>query len=979
MIISGLKANHFMRFDQFELKSLPERGLTGIFGDNECGKSTIGELICFSIFGRTTKAVDGEPSKIIRWGQDTCTSEITFSTGSQSFRIMRRLSADGTRDGRMVNLTTNEVLASNPDQIEARVAELLGYSFKEFRYSMFIAQKELDIILHDANDRRLVLNNMLGVGFMEKTAKRIASKRINDETELKEIRRRLDDKQEVLAVYKARERDMDRIDRRMDESNRKLLEILRERDRVKSTISMLDDIRRKAEQVDVLDMRIKGRREQLKQVEVDCSRLMRDADKLPSLRRDKVEKEALARELREKNLAAIDEKYKLLEEWRAFAEKRDSAAGQLELKEAALSDLSRKLDAIAALDKELREREMEHSSIDYFIQSFSGPDRFNTICSHMMKDVDLLNSEIDRARTATRRDLDMELEREQAFQRQLDRVRKQIDSTTMDQTDPDQLIKLQIAERSNSRVRDISLGLAALCFIAGVVLTLVFNNTTLLAVLSLMIPTLGAAFVFQSRLRDVRHNLQDLQRQSYAFNIAQRSIFEFKETVEELEERLESIKTEYKGSEETLKIVESIKTAGFKDLEQQLEMLNKNSVRELERARGLMKDILTEYEILRNLVDDSLPFVEIINIDSAAMLTEKEQRRNWLEDRIREIRAQMSGRNQVIEQSEGLLNTISSIRTQIAKIEAGMASLGVTDQDEAAIKAEEQEIYAGIEQLNDEIAQCEMETKRIESQTEEAAKLEERRREIISDIDGDLIKYYELRESTHDIDCSDQKFAALTSQQTDLEERILESRGSIREYEAEKRIIAKDLDRIGPVQDEIAIIESTTRDKEAAILKYRELENLFQQTGLDIKKRLVPQIESYFGWILPKMTRGRYHKVRLNDNFDIQVYSDEFGGYVDIESLSGGTVDQLLISLRLAFARAATAHSGSAMQFLFLDEPFSSFDESRQELFFNLLETLKSNFQQIFLISHLPYLEDFVDHFLRVDLSADQPTVTSWT
>jgi DNA repair exonuclease SbcCD ATPase subunit len=140
----------------------------------------------------------------------------------------------------------------------------------------------------------------------------------------------------------------------------------------------------------------------------------------------------------------------------------------------------------------------------------------------------------------------------------------------------------------------------------------------------------------------------------------------------------------------------------------------------------------------------------------------------------------------------------------------------------------------------------------------------------------------------------------------------------------------------------------------------------------------VPQIESYFGWILPKMTRGRYHKVRLSDDFDIQVYSDEFGGYVDIESLSGGTVDQLLISLRLAFARAATAHSGSAMQFLFLDEPFSSFDESRQELFFNLLETLKSNFQQIFLISHLPYLEDFVDHHLRVDLSSNQPSVTSW-
>jgi DNA repair exonuclease SbcCD ATPase subunit len=967
-----------MRFDKFELKSLPERGLTGIFGDNECGKSTIGELICFSIFGRTTKAQKGEPAKIIQWGQDTCTSEISFTTGNETYRIIRRISADGTRDGRMVSLSNNKVLATTPEQVEARVAELLGYSFKEFRYSMFIAQKELDIMLHDADDRRLVLNNMLGVGFMEKTAKRVDSKRINNEMELKEIRRRLDDKQEVLAVYQTRERDMERADRRIDDANRKLLEYLRERDRVKSTISMLEDIRRKAEQVDVLDMRIKGRREQLKQIEVDCSRLMRDADRLPALRRDSIEKEALINELRETNLTALEEKFKLLEDYRTLLDKRDQTAGQLELKEAALTDLTRKLDTIAALDKELRDIEMEHSSIDYFIQAFSGPDKFSTICSHMMKDVELLNSEIDRAKTATRKDLEMELEREQAFQRQLERVKRQIESSTMDQADPDKIVKLQVAERTNSRVRDISLGVSAACFIAGIVLTLILNNTALLAILLGMIPTLGLTIAFQSKVRTARHELQDLQRQTYAFNIAQRSIFEFKETVEELEERLENIKTEYRGSEETLKLVESIKTDGFTDLEKSLDILNKTSIRELERARGLMKDMLTEYEVLRDLVDDSLPFIAIVNIDSAALLGEKEQRRKWLADKMREIRSQMSGRDQIIEQSEGLLITISSIRTHIAKIEAGMSSLGVTNEDEPALIAEKQETHNKIDQLNDGIAQNGMEIKRIEAQAEEAAKLEERRREIIHDIDEDLIKYYELRESTHDIDCSDQKFAALTTQQDELEERILEMRGTTKEFEAEKRIIQKDLDRIGPVQSEINAIESSAREKETAILKYRELENLFTQTGLDIKKRLVPQIESYFGWLLPKMTRGRYHKVRLSDNFDIQVYSDEFGGFVDIETLSGGTVDQLLISLRLAFARAATAHSGSAMQFLFLDEPFSSFDESRQELFFNLLETLKSNFQQIFLISHLPYLEDFVDHFVRVDLSSDQPSVTSW-
>jgi DNA repair exonuclease SbcCD ATPase subunit len=968
-----------MRFDKFEMKSLPERGLIGIFGDNECGKSTVGELLCFAIFGRTTKAPAGEPQKTIKWGEDTCTTEITFITSGETFRIMRRLSSDGTRDGRLINVTSNKALATTPEQIEARVQEILGYSFKEFRYSMFIAQKELDIMLHDADDRRLVLNNMLGVGSMEKMAKKVAAKRSNQEVELKESRRRLEDKQEVLSVYKAREHDLERIGRRVDETNNRLIELLRERDRVKSTLSMLEDIRRKAEQVEVLDMRIKSRREQLRQVEIDCGRLMREADRLPALQRESLEKEALSQELREIKMLAVDEKFKMLEEWRGLAEKRNLILGQLELKEAALTDISRRLDEIAALDKELKERDMEYSSIGYFLDSFGGPDRFAALCSHMMKDVELLNSEIGRARAAVERDLEMELEREGAFQRQLDRVRSQIESTAMDQTDLGKIIRLQAAESANSRFRDTAVALASACLIAGVVLTLAFNKTMWLSVLLGMIPSLAAAVLMQSKVRSARHELQGLQRQTYAYNIAQRSVFEFKETIEELEERLEKIKEEYRGSEETLKYVALLKTDGFGDLENSIEALTQAGIRDLERARGLMRDILSQYEILRSLSDDASPFVAIVNLDFDLLLADKEKRRMRLKNRMKEIRSQLVSKEQLIEQSEGLLNTISSIRIQITKIEAGMAALGVSDQDEPILKSEQRKIVEHIGQIQDEIAQNDAEIRRIEGQAREAAKLEERRREIIGEIDQDLIKYYELREATHDIDCSDRKFAALSSQQEEIEGRILEIRGTLREYEAESKIVRKDLDRIGPVKAEIAAIESSSREKETAILKFNELEHLFVQTGLDIKKRLVPQIESYFGWILPKMTRGRYHKVHLSDDFDIHVYSDEFGGFVDIETLSGGTVDQLLISLRLAFARAATAHTGAAMQFLFLDEPFSSFDESRQELFFSLLETLKSNFQQIFLISHLPHLEDFVDYHIRVDLTPGQPAISSWT
>lgn len=978
MIVHGLKAGQFMRFEKFEAPILPERGLVGIFGDNECGKSTVGELICFSIFGRTPKAPEGEPKKIVRWGQDTCTAEIEFSIGDERYRIMRRLSADGTKDGRMISVAANKVIATTAEQIEARVADILGYSFKEFRYSMFIAQKELDIILHSADDRRIVLNNMLGVGFMEKIAKKTDARRIDRETEAKEIKQRFDDKIEVLEVYNAREKDMRVLDAKYDEKNGELINALRNRDRVKSTISMLEDIRRKSEQFEVLDLRIKSRREHLRRIEAECSGLMRDTDRAPGLKREIAEKNALAGEIRNVRLVELKNRFNRLGSYRELVEKRNRILDQLELKETTLSDITGKLDNIAEIEEQIRGLEAEHSSIDFFIQSFAGPDRFKTMCAHLMKDVGLLDSELERVRTATLRDLETAMEREEGFKRQQDRVRRQIVAATIDQVDQDQIIRLKAAEQSNSKVRDTSLVVCGVCLIAGVALTLALGKTLMLAVLLGMIPAFAVAALFHARMRTVRASLQELQRRAYAYNITQRGILELKESIEELDVRIGKIATEHADTKEMLKFAEDVKTKSFPDIETSMKLIEKAKVAEIERALGLMGDLLARYAALRDLIDDTRPFEEIAALDPVAVLNEKEERRAWLEDRIRELREKTTLKQQLLEQSEGLLNAIGSLRTQVARIEAGMASLGVTDEDEPALKNEEKEINLQLEQLRRETEQNENEIKRVEAQTLRAIGLEENRREIIREIDEDLIKFYELREATHDIDCADDKFSALSSELRHFEEIALEIRGVLKEIEAEKRIVRKDLDRIPDVREEAAAIEAELREKNTFILKLRELENLFVQTGLDIKKRLVPQIESYFGWILPKMTRGRYHKVRLSDDFDIQIFSDESGGYVDIETLSGGTVDQLMISLRLAFARAATAHTGSARQFLFLDEPFSSFDEARRELFFKLLETLKMNFQQIFLISHLHGLEDFVDHYIQVDLGAKQPVVTSW-
>src|SRR5439155_12407598 len=122
--------------------------------------------------------------------------------------------------------------------------------------------------------------------------------------------------------------------------------------------------------------------------------------------------------------------------------------------------------------------------------------------------------------------------------------------------------------------------------------------------------------------------------------------------------------------------------------------------------------------------------------------------------------------------------------------------------------------------------------------------------------------------------------------------------------------------------------------------------------------------EYYMQQLLPVLTRGRYHDVRLaaeeeeeavsGGAFQLSVWEASAGEYIAKSALSGGTADQLSLALRLAFAIAALPRELSAAPgFIFLDEPQSSFDHGRAQALVDILsgDILGQHFEQILLIS----------------------------
>jgi len=122
-------------------------------------------------------------------------------------------------------------------------------------------------------------------------------------------------------------------------------------------------------------------------------------------------------------------------------------------------------------------------------------------------------------------------------------------------------------------------------------------------------------------------------------------------------------------------------------------------------------------------------------------------------------------------------------------------------------------------------------------------------------------------------------------------------------------------------------------------------------------------------WILPRITNGRYGDVELLEDFRIKVYDADAGEFRLMERFSGGTEDQFLLALRLAFTLSLIPKMrGSYPRFLFLDEAFVSSDTERRRAVMNLLKReLRETFDQIFVISHQEDVLREAEHRITMD------------
>lgn len=161
MIIHSIQAENFMKYRSLRISRLPEEGLICIVGDNESGKTTLGHMILFAIFG---EAPDGDPLRLIHWDADQMKMGLEFSAeGHGRFAIYREIDRRGTNYVKLRNKSDEKDSCSGILAVGRRLMEMLGVTAEEFRMSFFMAQEDVDLLRPGQEVPSTALDRILGL------------------------------------------------------------------------------------------------------------------------------------------------------------------------------------------------------------------------------------------------------------------------------------------------------------------------------------------------------------------------------------------------------------------------------------------------------------------------------------------------------------------------------------------------------------------------------------------------------------------------------------------------------------------------------------------------------------------------------------------------------------------------------------------------------------------------------------------------
>lgn len=158
--------------------------------------------------------------------------------------------------------------------------------------------------------------------------------------------------------------------------------------------------------------------------------------------------------------------------------------------------------------------------------------------------------------------------------------------------------------------------------------------------------------------------------------------------------------------------------------------------------------------------------------------------------------------------------------------------------------------------------------------------------------------------------------------------------------------------------DEAGVIRSGLMELQQAVSTHQQHIDT-QNIGIDLLKRASDALIADFNTsvtersqsTMPRFTGNRYKQIRINKDLLVHVYSDEKMDWIDFDELSSGTQRQILLAVRIAMSEQLALNTDNVTQFIFLDEPFTYFDQDRTKAALEALPKLSEVVSQVWIVA----------------------------
>ena len=195
------------------------------------------------------------------------------------------------------------------------------------------------------------------------------------------------------------------------------------------------------------------------------------------------------------------------------------------------------------------------------------------------------------------------------------------------------------------------------------------------------------------------------------------------------------------------------------------------------------------------------------------------------------------------------------------------------------------------------------------------------------------------------------------------EDRLRTLRGELGEVRGRLETLRRQVEEVERELQELPSLKAKLEELRESVRKLKlEVEaresaiSALREVSRKRREAFAPSVERNMSWLVSYITDGRYKAVRIDpQTYDVEVFDAEAGRWMRRDIYSGGTNDQFLLAMRIAFTLSLLpAAKGSYPRFLFLDEPLGSSDQERRERIVELLASeLTRFFDQVFLVTHV--------------------------